>query len=216
MGETLLERERRRARPRPRSRGPGSAGRLTASLLCEGRRSGSTSSSIMSTPWASAASKLARVLPGSIRSAPLWPMRLMLVSARSSCAPECSSIARHERADSHLLPHHRHRPVDRVLQGARLRGDRPHPDPRRGRERLHEPPRRRRQAAPGADLQLRRRLLRPRHGLRPHRDHGRRPRRDARATEEPRASSPRSRPTRCARAARACASCATPTATGSS
>ena len=37
------------------------------------RRSGSTSNSIMSTPAASAASKLASVLPGAIRSAPLWP-----------------------------------------------------------------------------------------------------------------------------------------------
>ena len=36
-------------------------------------------------------------------------------------------------------------------------------------------------AAPRADLQLRRRLLRARHRLQPHRDHRRRPRRDARA-----------------------------------
>ena len=33
-----------------------------------------------------------------------------------------------------------------------------HPDPRRGDQRLHEPARRRRHAAAGADLQLRRRL----------------------------------------------------------
>ena len=38
-------------------------------------RSGRTSNSTMSQPWASAASKLAVVLPGAMWSAPLWPMR---------------------------------------------------------------------------------------------------------------------------------------------
>ena len=71
-------------------------------------------------------------------------------------------------------------------------------------------------AAARADLQLRRRLLRARHRLQPHRDH-RRPTSTGRSASSPsRASSPRSRPTRVARAARACASCATRTATGSS
>ena len=53
-----------RATRRPPSRGRGSA------LAVSSR---STSNSIMSTPASSAASKLANVLPGAIRSAPLWP-----------------------------------------------------------------------------------------------------------------------------------------------
>ena len=57
---------RRRAAPRSRARAR--AGR------CRRRRSGSTSNSTMSTPAASAASKLASVLPGAMWSAPLWPI----------------------------------------------------------------------------------------------------------------------------------------------
>src|SRR5437868_7803262 len=83
-------------------------------------------------------------------------------------------------AHPHLLPHHRHRPLGRVLRGARLPGGRPDPDPRRGGQRVHEPARRRRHAAPRADLQLRRRQLRPRVWLRTHRDHRGRPRSDPR------------------------------------
>ena len=58
-------------------------------------------------------------------------------------------------------------------------------------------------AAARADLQPRRRLLRARHRLQPHRGHRRGPRRHARAASPSRASSPRSRRTRSARAARA-------------
>jgi DNA invertase Pin-like site-specific DNA recombinase len=59
-------------------------------------------------------------------------------------------------ADPYLLPHHPHRQVGEVLRSARLPGGRPPADQRRGRQRLHEPARRRRHAAPGADPQLRR------------------------------------------------------------
>src|SRR5580692_4965774 len=52
---------------------------------------------------------------------------------------------------SHLLPHRRHRPLGDLLRSARLPGGRAHPDQRRGRQHLHEPARRRRHAAPGAD-----------------------------------------------------------------
>ena len=86
-------------------------------------------------------------------------------------------------ADPHLLPDHRHRPLRGVLRGARIRGARPAADRRRGGQRLHGPARRRRPAR--ADLQLRRRLVRDRHGLRPHRGHGRRSRRDSRAPRRP-------------------------------
>src|SRR5437016_732325 len=46
----------------------------------------------MSTPAASAASKLASVLPGAIRSAPLWPTRLSagMLNTRRSCRPRAS------------------------------------------------------------------------------------------------------------------------------
>src|SRR5947209_4214685 len=57
-------------------------------------RSGSTSSPIMSMPWASAASKLARVFPGSIRSAPLCPILRIRFGFKSAIGSECSSIAR--------------------------------------------------------------------------------------------------------------------------
>ena len=71
-------------------------------------------------------------------------------------------------------------------------------------------------AAARADLQPRRRLVRARHGLQPHRGDRRRTS-TASSPRSPRpASSPRSRRTRCARAARGSASSATPTATGSS
>ena len=71
-------------------------------------------------------------------------------------------------------------------------------------------------AAARADLQPRRRLLRARHRLQPHRRRGRGPRRARSAGSPRRASSPRSRPTPSATAARGCASCATRTAIGSS
>ncbi|CAA9495314.1 MAG: Lactoylglutathione lyase, partial [uncultured Solirubrobacteraceae bacterium] len=83
-------------------------------------------------------------------------------------------------AHPHLLPDRRHRPVGRLLRDAGLRGAPPPAHPRRGDQRLHGPARRRR--PPRADLQLRRRLLRPRHGLQPHRPDRRRPRRHAGAT----------------------------------
>ncbi|CAA9460994.1 MAG: Lactoylglutathione lyase, partial [uncultured Solirubrobacteraceae bacterium] len=82
-------------------------------------------------------------------------------------------------AHPHLLPDRRHRPVGRLLRDAGLRGAPPDAHPRRGDQRLHGPPRRRRPA--GADVQLRRRLLRPGHGLQPHRPHRRGPRRHPRA-----------------------------------
>jgi DNA invertase Pin-like site-specific DNA recombinase len=76
-------------------------------------------------------------------------------------------------SNPHLLPNHRHRPFSRLLRGSGLPGGWPVADQRRGRERLHEPARRRRHASPGADVQLRRRLLRAGHRLRAHRDHDR-------------------------------------------
>ena len=116
-------------------------------------------------------------------------------------------------AHPHLLPDHRHRPLGGLLHRARLRGAPADADPRGGDQRLHGPARRRRPA--GADLQLRRRLLRARHRLRPHRAHGRRHGRDARGARASRGSSRSARRTRCARAAPSSASCATRTATGS-
>ncbi len=133
-------------------------------------------------------------------------------SARRSWAGRYSR-ERHG-AHPHLLPDRRHRPLRRLLRGARLRGAPPDADPRRGDQRLHGPARRRRPAR--ADLQPRRRLLRARHRLQPHRADRRRPRRHAREPRRARASSPRSRRTACARAARGSASCAIRTATGSS
>ena len=52
-----------------------------------GQRAGRTSNSIMSTPASSAASNDSRVLPGAIRSAPLWPTRLSadIRGTRRSC-----------------------------------------------------------------------------------------------------------------------------------
>ena len=120
-----------------------------------------------------------------------------------------------ERADPHLLPGPRPGGIGRLLREARLRGHPPDADPRRGDEHLHGASRRR--AAARADPQpRRRRALRPRHRLRPHRDHDRRSRR-RRSSVSPRSgSSPRSRPTRFARAARGSASSAIRTATASS
>src|SRR4051812_37202928 len=87
-------------------------------------------------------------------------------------------------ADPHLLPHRRDRPLRRLLRGARLRGATADADPRRGDQRVHGPPRRRR--PPRAHLQPRRRPLRARDGLQPHRADRRRPRRHARAARRPR------------------------------
>src|SRR3954453_20169486 len=81
-------------------------------------------------------------------------------------------------AHQHLPTDQAHRPPRRVLRGARLRGAPPDADPRRGDQRLHGPAGRRRQAR--ADLQPRRRLLRARHGVQPHRLDRRRPRLHAR------------------------------------
>src|SRR3954454_9229834 len=72
----------------------------------------------------------------------------------------------------YLLPDRGHRPLHGLLRSAGLRGAPPDADPRRGHQRLHGPARRRRPAR--ADLQPRRRLLRARHGLQPHRAHRRR------------------------------------------
>src|SRR2546421_5299551 len=91
-------------------------------------------------------------------------------------AAACGGVGCAHGAHPHLLSHHGHRPLGRLLRGARLPGGRTDPDPRRGGQRVHEPAGRRRRAAPRADLQLRRRQLRPRVGLRPHRDHRGRPR----------------------------------------
>ena len=86
-------------RPRRGGRGPPRAssrrrsgargrGRARAASCCRPASGpGRTSNSIMSTPAASAASKDARVLPGAIRSAPLWPTR------RSGAARVSSDIA---------------------------------------------------------------------------------------------------------------------------
>ena len=137
-------------------------------------------------------------------------------SARRSHRERIGVGCANDEPDPHLLPDHRHRPLGRVLQGAGLRRDRPHPDPRRGDQRVHGPARRRARAAAGADLQRRpQRAVRDRHRVRPHRDHHRRPRRHPGSAWPSRGSSPRGRRTRSATAAAACASCATPTATGS-
>src|SRR5829696_946011 len=96
--------------------------------------------------------------------------------ARSMIMGLDSSLRRHG-AHSHLLPHRRHRSLGRVLRGAGLRGAPARADPRGGDQRLHGRSRRRR--PPRVDAQLRRGLLRARHGLQPHRGDGRRPRRDA-------------------------------------
>ena len=74
--------------------------------------------------------------------------RRHVVLAPSGYAQPC-------RAHPHLLPHRRHRPLRRLLRGARLRGAQAQADPRRGDQRLHGPARRRRPAR--ADLQPRRR-----------------------------------------------------------
>src|SRR5450631_1316903 len=91
--------------------------------------------------------------PVALMSKPHIQERRLLAAAVVSAAR-----LRSHGPDSHLLPHHRHRPLDRLLWGIGIRGDRAHPDSRRGRERVHEPTRRRRYAAPRADPQLRRGL----------------------------------------------------------
>src|SRR5438034_9841392 len=53
-------------------------------------------------------------------------LAVSVFAARSG--PGLQDGALDERADPHLLPDHRHRPIDRVLQGARVRGNGPHPD----------------------------------------------------------------------------------------
>ena len=86
--------------------------------------------------------------------------------------------SRHGELSPHLLPHRRHRPLRLLLREARLRGAGADEHRRRGRQRLHGPAGRGPRAR--ADLQPRRRLVRARHRLQPHRDRGRRPRRHAR------------------------------------
>ena len=78
-GERLAAGRRRPSRGRPgaaaapAATGPAAARRQSPSGNSE--RGRSTSSSIISTPAATAASKLSRVFPGRIESAPLWPIR---------------------------------------------------------------------------------------------------------------------------------------------
>ncbi len=118
--------------------------------------------------------------------------------------------------DPHLLPDHRHRPLGRVLQRARLQRERPDADPRRGDQRVHGTARRRPRAAARADLQLRRGAATR---SAPATATSRSPPPDldgALAQLASRGSSPSARRTASAKAARGCASCATPTATGSS
>ena len=84
--------------------------------------------------------------------------------------------------------------VGRLLQGAWLRGASAAADPRGGNQLF--------MGLPGdgerleLTLQLRRRLVRDRHGLRPHRDHGRRHGRRRSRSWRPRGSSPSGRSTR--------------------
>jgi hypothetical protein len=89
--------------------------------------------------------------------------------ARRSCAPPCevASAAMPSRAHPHLLPDRRHRPLGRLLRGARLRGAPRMPIRDEAINVFMGLPGRRRPAR--ADLQLRRRLVRARHGLQPHR-----------------------------------------------
>src|SRR6478736_1151296 len=66
------------------------------------------------------------------------------VGILSSEATLSGYLRLHHGTHPHLLPHRRHRPLRRVLRGTGLRGAPAHADPRRGDQRLHGPPRRRR------------------------------------------------------------------------
>ena len=83
---------------------PSGAGPATArrqSPFANSERGRSTSSSIISAPAATAASKLSRVLPGRIASAPLWPIRF---KARHHMWPQMSTSRQFEIEPGSRLP----------------------------------------------------------------------------------------------------------------